>query len=134
MNLKLILSEVSFISMRSSGPGGQNVNKVSSAVQLYWDYSASYVVNQEQKDLIRIKLKNMINKEDQVYIRCEEFRDLEQNKKRALEKLLIAVEKALHKAKVRKPSKPTYSSKMKKLDSKKKRSVIKQNRKKLSYD
>ncbi len=133
MQLKAILSEVYFVSMRSSGPGGQNVNKVSSAVQLYWAYQESYVLNEEQKLILSEKLQACINKDNLVYIRCEEFRDQELNKKKALEKLLKLVHAAFVKPKVRKATKPTFASKVRKKKQKQNRSDIKSNRKKPVY-
>ena len=123
MDIDSIRAEVIFIATRSRGPGGQNVNKVSSAAQLYWDFENSNQLTIEQKQLLHKHLANFINNENQFYLRSDEFRDLERNKTRCLEKLQLLLEKAFHKPKPRKPSKPTPASKLrkKKLKRRKKR-------------
>lgn len=126
--------EVFFKAVRSRGPGGQNVNKVSSAALLYWEYSHSLLLTEFQKQKLRLRLDSMINSEEQIYLRSDEFRDLEQNKLRCLEKLCDAVEQALHIPKKRRPTKPTYSSKQKRHASKKNRGEIKKLRGKVHQD
>ena len=79
--------EVYFVAVRSRGPGGQNVNKVSSAAVLYWNFAWSSLITDHQKELIREKCSSAINKDGQIYTRSDEFRDLERNKARCLEKL-----------------------------------------------
>src|SRR4051812_45404334 len=101
MNFAQIEREVSFIAVRSRGPGGQNVNKVSSAAILYWAFAHSAAVSEEQKFLIRRKLQSSINKEGQIYVRSDEFRDLERNKARCLEKLTSLLTYAFHQPKKR---------------------------------
>lgn len=134
MNPSQIHTEVQFQAVRSRGPGGQNVNKVSSAAFMVWDYQASLGLNSEEKALVRRKLANIINKEGQLYLRADEYRDLERNKARCLEKLERFLAGALHRDKPRKKTKPTYSSKLKKLESKNRRGVIKKNRGKVSWE
>lgn len=128
-----LFNESDFKAIRSRGPGGQNVNKVSSAALMTWKYLHSSLITDDQKKLVREKLKNFINAEEEVYLRSDEFRDLEQNKTRCIEKLKILLEKAFHKDKPRRPTKPSYSSKQKKLDSKSRRGAAKKNRQKVSW-
>jgi len=123
--------EVHFVAVRSRGPGGQNVNKVSSAAVLYWSFQTSNLITDHQKALIRQKLQSSINKEEQLYIRSDEFRDLERNKARCLEKLQGALSLVFHKPKKRTATKPTRSSKLRKLESKNRRGETKKLRQKI---
>ena len=131
MDFKQIENEINFTAIRSRGPGGQNVNKVSSAAFLTWDYQTSLGLNDEEKHLIKIKLQNHINKEGEFYLRSDEFRDLGMNKSRGLEKLLFLLSQAFHKPKKRKATRPTRASKAKKRESKTRRSEIKKARQKI---
>jgi ribosome-associated protein len=132
-SIQLIEREVVFIAVRSRGPGGQNVNKVSSAALLLWDFNLSFMISAEQKARIRFKLPSHINKEGQIYLRSDEFRDLERNKARCLEKLDALLKQAFHQDKPRRPTKPTRASKIRKLDSKKNRGDTKKLRQKVKY-
>src|SRR5260221_538402 len=134
MEFKWLRNEVRFVAVRSRGPGGQNVNKVSSAACLYWNYDLSYFLTEEEKLIIGTKLQNVINSESQIYLRSDEFRDLEKNKSRCLEKLEVLLKNAFHEPRKRKPTKPTRSSKEKKLKSKAKRGLTKKFRQKPSFD
>lgn len=128
MNAEQIEQEVVFSAQRSRGPGGQHVNKTASAAQLNWKFMNSLGLNEDEKQRIRHGLRNMINNEDELYVRSDEFRELERNKKRCLEKLFRLLRGALHVAKKRKATRPTYSSKLKRLESKARRSEIKRGR------
>jgi ribosome-associated protein len=133
MNFSQIETEVNFTAVRSRGPGGQNVNKVSSAALLFWRFDLSQGLNGDEKALLREKLGHMINKENEVFLRSDEYRDLEKNKSRCLEKLREHVERALHKPKPRKATRPTRASKLRKLESKKRRGDVKKTRQKFRY-
>lgn len=124
--------EVYFVAVRSRGPGGQNVNKVSSAAVLYWNFAWSSLITDQQKELIRQKCSSAINKEGQIYTRSDEFRDLERNKARCLEKLEGLLAHAFHKPKKRTATKPTRSSKLRKRESKNRRSETKKMRQKVT--
>jgi ribosome-associated protein len=123
--------EVYFVAVRSRGPGGQNVNKVSSAAILYWNFSNSKSLTEHQKTLIRQKLLSSINSQGELYTRSDEFRDLRQNKSRCLEKLKDLLALAFHKPKKRTPTRPTGSSKIRKRESKGRRSETKKMRAKI---
>lgn len=125
------LREVKFTATRSRGPGGQNVNKVSSAAQLTWDISSSASFTEAEKATFFKKLESMINQKGELYLRSDEFRDLERNKARCVEKLGEILGRALFKPKPRKKTKPTKSSQLKRLDGKKQRGETKQNRQKI---
>jgi len=131
MNYFELRKEVSFVAVRSRGPGGQNVNKVSSAAVLYWNFNSSNLITDQQKALIQQKLQWAINKDGQLYTRSDEFRDLERNKNRCLEKLENLLTSAFHKPKKRTATKPTRSSKLRKLESKNRRSETKKMRQKV---
>jgi ribosome-associated protein len=134
MDFARVRSEVQIVAVRSRGPGGQNVNKVSSAAQLFWNFAESLALSNYEKTVIADKLRNLINSEQQIYLRADEFRDLERNKARAIEKLEMFLLKALHRPKPRRATKPTRASKTRKLESKSRRGEIKQGRRKVDWD
>ena len=134
MNFKVIESEVMIVAVRSRGPGGQNVNKVSSAAQLFWKFRDSAGLSLNEKNLVAGKMANLINNEEEVYLRADEFRDLERNKSRALEKLEAFLNRAIHRPKPRRVTKPTRASKVRKLDGKSRRGEVKRGRQKVSWD
>lgn len=105
-----LLKEVSFKTSRSGGKGGQNVNKVSSKVELNFDIASSVLLTGEQKDLLREKLANRITKQDVLQITSEEERSQYLNKGRTLEKLYRLLQWALHQPKPRKATKPKKSA------------------------
>ncbi|HAZ11747.1 MAG: hypothetical protein A2X86_01020 [Bdellovibrionales bacterium GWA2_49_15] len=133
MHLDAIAREVLFTAIRGRGPGGQNVNKVSSAASMLWAFLDSHAITPEQKGLIRNKLANSINNDNLLYIRSDEFRDLERNKARCLEKLEAMLKLAFHRPKPRKKTKPTYASTVRKKESKTRRGQVKKLRTKVSY-
>ncbi len=124
-------SEVWFDAVLSRGPGGQNVNKTASAAQLYWDFEHSLLLNDWQKDMVRLKLARMINSEGLLYLRSDESRDLPQNKSRCIDKLLGHLAEAFHVPKKRKKTKPTKSSQRKRRESKARHSEIKKGRRRV---
>lgn len=133
MNFTQILNELHIVAVRSRGPGGQNVNKVSSAAQLFWNYRDSSALSESEKARIADKLRNLINKEGQVYLRADEYRDLERNKSRAIEKLESFLLQALHRPKPRRATKPTRASKERKLQGKAIRGEVKRGRKRVNW-
>lgn len=122
--------EVNFQAQRSRGPGGQNVNRTNSSVQLRWAYLDSSLFNEEQKIKISQKLSSWISGENILIIRSDVHRDQELNKKECLSRLKFLLEKAFFQPKLRKKTRPTYSSKIKKQKGKTHRSFIKKNRSK----
>jgi ribosome-associated protein len=130
--IEAIFNEVTFYAVRSRGPGGQNVNKVSSSALLVWDFRNSNHINWEQKNLIREKLAGRINADGHLHLRSDEFRDFEKNKSRCLKKLEEMLSRAWHKPKPRKATRPTRSSKIKKRDQKQRRGETKRGRQKVS--
>lgn len=131
---QIIWTELVFEATRSGGPGGQHVNKTSSAIILRWNVLTTQSFNYEKKqDLIQGVSKYLTNTGDLV-IRSEEFRSQESNKKRCLEKLEQILESAFFKAKVRKKSRPTRSSIRKNKERKKQHSDKKILRKKVNHE
>ena len=124
-----IISELKLTSSRSSGPGGQSVNKVNTKITLRWDVLNSGAINEDQRALILSKLNKIINIEGEVIISADDSRSQIQNKEEAINKLNIALTKAFHVVKSRKPTKPTKASIRKRLDNKKKHSIKKKVRK-----
>ncbi len=123
-----LLREIIFKTSRSGGKGGQNVNKVSSKVELNLNIINSSLFTDEQKQTISDKLSNRINAEGILQIITEEDRSQLRNKDRSLEKLLILLKNALHKVKVRKPTKPGKSVVEKRLKLKQATAIKKINR------
>jgi len=119
---------------RSSGPGGQNVNKVSSKIDLRFNVSASSLLDEEEKELILQKLSARINNEGEMIIVSQSERSQLQNKELAIEKFYTLVETALKPVRKRKPTKPSYASKMLRLEHKKLLSKKKANRKNLGFE
>jgi ribosome-associated protein len=117
--------EVAYQAQRGRGPGGQNVNKVASCALLTWDFENSALLTWEQKARVRDKLANSLSSSGAVQLRSDEFRDLERNKARALEKLVEKVAAALFVPKKRKPTKPTRSSLARRQETKTQRSRTK---------
>lgn len=121
-------SEIKISFARSSGAGGQNVNKISSKVILHWSVGGSNVYTEDEKGRIRKNMANRLNNLDEIVIMAEEERSQLQNRLNALERLQNEVNEALIIPKKRRPTKPTYSSKLKRLEGKKQHSMVKKDR------
>ena len=124
-----IEKELIFDYARSSSSGGQNVNKVSSKVQIKWDLDNSSIFNSIEKSKIKKALKNNINKQGFVFLDSEEYREQLKNKIAVVKKLNSLITNALKITKYRKPTKPSISSKEKRISDKKELSTKKQLRK-----
>ena len=128
---KDLIRELTFTTSRSSGPGGQNVNKVNSKVTLKFDVLHSSVLSQEQKELIIKKLATRITTEGKLVLTSQENRSQIQNKEDVLSKLNDLLIKVFTLRKVRKATKPNKAAKHARVKSKKLRSEKKQWRQKL---
>lgn len=127
--MKNFAHELSFKTSRSSGSGGQNVNKVETSVTVIWKVEDSTVFTESEKERILLKLKNKINAEGILQTTVSESRTQLQNKKIATEKIQELVNKSLIVPKKRIATKPSRAKVEKRLESKKKLSEKKENRK-----
>lgn len=133
MNQEQILTELQFKGIRSSGPGGQHANKVSSKVELSFHIEASAGLTDREKKRLILKLDNKLSKEGLLILQCDESRSQHKNKELVIKRFLKLIEKSLVVPKARKKSKPTRSSIEKRLKSKKIASLKKINRSKPDY-
>jgi ribosome-associated protein len=122
-------NEFNYSTSRSSGPGGQNVNKVSTKVELRFNIRLTSIFTEEEKEMILIKLKNKINKENEIILVSQSERTQLMNKIAVTEKFYALISKALTVPIKRKETRPTLSSKLRRLDLKRNRSDIKKLRK-----
>lgn len=125
---ELILKELSFKASRSSGSGGQNVNKVSTKVELRFNITDSSLLSDNNKDRVRLKLKNRISSEDILIITSDSERTQLGNKRMVIEIFFDLLEKALKRPKKRIKTRPTRASKERRLKEKKINSDRKQSR------
>ena len=130
-NISIDEREISEEFVRSSGPGGQNVNKVATAVKLRFDVLRSPSLPDEvRRRLIRLAGRKMTRK-GELIIDARRFRTQEMNRKDAIDRLIGLVRKAVQKPKPRFETKPTLASRERRMETKHKRSGIKQGRKTL---
>jgi len=111
--------EVCYSTSRSSGPGGQNVNKVNTRVELRFNITGSALLNEEEKEKIHTVLQNRINKEGFLILVSQSERSQIMNKKKVTERFYNLLHKVLMPVKKRKPTRPTRASKERRIESKK---------------
>ena len=129
---KLVIpsNEIKWRFSRSSGPGGQNINKIESRVEIIFNLEDSKVLNDYQKAILKINLKNKLVK-NILCLAVQEHRNQLQNRQLALMKLSSIIKDGLNKKfKFRKSTKPTKASQKKRVEFKKKRGELKKNRQK----
>ncbi|MFH6965424.1 alternative ribosome rescue aminoacyl-tRNA hydrolase ArfB [Flavobacterium sp. FlaQc-28] len=133
MDNEKIISELSFKAVRSSGAGGQNVNKVSSKVVLTFDLEASQVLSDEEKALLKDNLSSRLTVENVLILNCDEDRSQIKNKEIVIKRFLEIIKKGLFVPKVRKATKIPKSVIKKRIKDKKSVSEIKKNRKRPEF-
>jgi ribosome-associated protein len=129
-----ILLELKFKAIRSSGAGGQHVNKTSSKIELTFDLENSIALSEYQKTLLKEKLASKLTKENVLILFCEETRSQHKNKELAVKRFLSLIKTNLIRPKKRRPTKPSYGSLKRKAENKQRNSVKKALRKKPKLD
>ena len=130
-NVSIPLAEIEISAIRSRGAGGQNVNKVSTAIHIRFDVRASSALSDNDKARVLRLRDQRISKEGIIVIKSQRFRSQDKNRSDALEKLAEMIRKALVERKPRKPTKPSTRSREKRLDEKTKRGRLKETRRKI---
>jgi ribosome-associated protein len=123
-NVRIPAREIEISAIRAQGAGGQNVNKVSSAIHLRFDIGASSIPDFYKERLLKLK-DQRITKEGVIVIKAQQHRSQEMNKEAALMRLQALIKSVAVSPKKRKPTKPTRSSQKKRLDSKTRRGDVK---------
>ncbi len=134
MEAEKLIKELIFKATRSSGAGGQHVNKVSSKIVLFFDVLNSKTLSEEEKELLLKNLSRKLTKENVLILNCDESRSQHKNKEIVIKRFLSIIVKGLTIPKTRKKTKPSKSSIKKRLEKKSKHALKKTNRKKPTED
>jgi ribosome-associated protein len=118
-------NELTFSFIRSSGPGGQNVNKVATAAQLRFDVRNSPYLTAEMKERLAGMAGTRMTQDGILVIEAKRYRTQEQNRADALMRLAVMVEKATHRPRVRHATRPSLTARINRLETKKKRGAVK---------
>ena len=116
-NISIADTDIDFTAVRSQGPGGQNVNKVSSAIHLRFDVRASSMPEIYQERLLKLS-DHRITKEGVVVIKAQRYRSQDKNRAEALQRLQDLLQSVTHNPKVRRATKPTRGSQLRRMDKK----------------
>lgn len=134
MDIELILKECVFKAVKSSGSGGQHVNKVATKIELYFSIHDSIELDIEEKEQLLITLKSRLTNQGVLILQCGETRSQLKNKELITNRFIEILTKGLEKPKERKKSKTPKSVKQKRLENKKRTAQKKENRKKPDID
>ncbi|WP_339703343.1 alternative ribosome rescue aminoacyl-tRNA hydrolase ArfB [uncultured Marixanthomonas sp.] len=129
MNTDTLIKELTFKAMRSSGPGGQHVNKTSSKVEVSFNIEASLALSDQEKQRLQQKLQNKISSEGILSLQCSESRSQHRNKAIVIERLIDLLKQSLKPVKKRKKTKTPKRAIEKRLKTKKNTALKKANRK-----
>ncbi len=133
MNSAVLLSEITFKATRSSGPGGQHVNKTSTRVELSWSLFHTKAFTQDQVYLLKEKLKTRLTKEGVLQLSSSHSRSQYRNKEDVIKRFFSLLNLSLQKPKQRKATRPSLAAQRKRLQAKKAQSDKKANRRKPEY-
>lgn len=128
MHEKQLIQESWYKAVRSSGAGGQNVNKVSSKVELHFDLVSSTAFSDDEKERLQKKLQSRLTTSNELILQCDESRSQHKNKEIVTQRFLELIREGLKKPKPRKKTKPSKAAKLKRLREKKHRSEKKASR------
>lgn len=128
MDEKQVIQEVEYKAVRSSGPGGQNVNKVASKVELHFDLESSQAFQESEKQRLTRKLQNRLTRNGELILQCDESRSQHKNKEIVTERFMELLKSSLIKPKPRKKTKVPKKAKLKRLQEKKINAEKKQSR------
>ena len=134
MNAENLTKELNFKAIRSSGAGGQHVNKVSSKIVLTFDVINSVNLTDEEKEVLLKNIKTRLSKESILTLNCDESRSQHKNKEIAIKRFLELIKNGLKVQKPRKKTKQSKASIRKRLEKKSRHALKKSNRKKPSID
>lgn len=129
MNSEVLISELNFKALRSSGPGGQHVNKTASKVEVSFHLDSSNALSEAEKERLRNKLSSKITSEGLIVLQCSETRSQHRNKAIVIERLLALLQENLRLTKPRKKTKPSRNAIERRLKAKKEHALKKSNRK-----
>jgi ribosome-associated protein len=133
-SIRIPPDEIHFDFIQSSGPGGQNVNKVATAVQLRFDARNSRILKSEVRERLYRLAGKRVNSAGEIVIEARRYRTQQRNREDAMQRLLHLIEKAAIRPRKRRKTQPTAASKLRRLDSKRRRSEIKKLRSRSSME
>ena len=134
MNTENILKELNFKATRSSGPGGQHVNKTSSKIELTFYLENSLSLSENEKAFLKVKLVSKLTKENVLILFCEETRSQHRNKEISIKRFLELLKTNLIRPKKRQKTKPSKGALKRRVETKKRTSIKKALRKKPNFD
>ncbi len=134
MNIETLLKELNFKATRSSGAGGQHVNKTASKVEVTFSINNSNALSEKEKKLLLVKLKTRITSKGNIILQSGKTRSQHKNKAIVIKRLIDLIEQSLVKSKLRKKTKPSKNSMERRLTSKRNQALKKANRKNPKID